>query len=134
MDKDYAIKLSRQFLDAWNRQDVDAVVDCYTEDCTYVDPNTRGAVEGRDALHRYLTKLFAQWKMHWSMREIFQLSGEDGSAFLWHATLTPAGGGPTIEVDGMDLALIEGDKLRRNEVYFDRMALVTAGQRVAATT
>lgn len=35
-------------LSAWNEQDVDRVVACYTEDCIYRDPNTRGAVAGRD--------------------------------------------------------------------------------------
>ena len=125
MEKDYAIKISRQFLDAWNRQDVEAVVDCYTEDCIYVDPNTRGAVEGRDALRRYLSKLFAQWTMHWSLREFFLFGEENGGAFLWHATLTPAGGGKTTEIDGMDLVLVRGDKMCRNEVYFDRMALLS---------
>ncbi len=35
----------------------------YTDDCVYRDPNTRGAVSGREALARYLTKLFRQWNM-----------------------------------------------------------------------
>ena len=31
-----------------------------------------------------------------------------GGAFLWRARLTPASGGRTVEVDGMDLVLLEG--------------------------
>ncbi len=134
MDRARAAALSGQMLDAWNRQDVDAVLDCYTEDCTYLDPNTRGPIVGREALRRYLTKLFGRWKMHWSMRELFLLGEAEGSAFLWRAELTPAAGGPTVAVDGMDLALLHGDKLQRNEVYFDRMALLAAGQQVGAST
>ena len=61
--------------------------------------------------------------MTWSRREVFLLADGDGTAFLWHAKLTPAAGGKTAEVDGMDLALVRDGRLSRNEVYFDRMAL-----------
>ena len=78
---------------------------------------------GRDAFRRYLTRLFEQWQMHWSLREFFPFEDGLGGAFLWRARLTPASGGKTVEVEGMDLVLLEGRKLRRNEVYFDRAAL-----------
>jgi ketosteroid isomerase-like protein len=127
MDKDRALKLSEKVLAAWNRQDVESVVACYTEDCVYLDPNTRGPVQGHDGLRRYLTKLFREWKMHWALREFFPFGEESGGAFLWHAQLTPTGGGKTAEIDGMDLVLLAGDKLKRNEVYFDRMSLFGGG-------
>ncbi len=115
--------LTASFLDAWNSQDVERVVACYTEDVRYRDPNTRGHVEGRDALRRYLQKLFASWQMTWARREVFELAGDAGVAFLWHATFRRPGGALTIEADGMDLVLLRGDRLARNEVYFDRAAL-----------
>ena len=123
IDLDEALRLSDAILSAWNEQDVEAVLSCYTEDCVYVDPNTRGPVVGREALRRYLSRLFQQWKMRWSRRELFLLADGSGTAFLWHAVLTPAAGGRTAEVDGMDLAIVSDGKLQRNEVYFDRMAL-----------
>ena len=46
-----------------------------------------------------------------------------GGAFLWHATLAPASGGERSEIDGMDHAIVKGDKLYRNEVYVDRISL-----------
>ncbi len=118
-----ALALSEKVLAAWNRQDVEGVIACYTEDCVYLDPNTHGPVEGRDSLRRYLTKLFARWKMHWTLKEFHTLSEVSGGGFLWHATLTPTDGGRTVEVDGMDLVMLHDNLLRRNEVYFDRMAL-----------
>ena len=117
--------ITEKILSAWNRQDVDEVLACYTEDCIYRDPNTQSAIKGHEKFGRYLRKLFDQWEMHWSTREYFQFSEEKGCAFLWHATLTPVSGGETFEIDGMDLAIIRGEKLYRNEVYFDRMALLT---------
>ncbi|MCC6752131.1 MAG: nuclear transport factor 2 family protein [Deltaproteobacteria bacterium] len=112
-----------RFLDAWNSQDVERVVACYTEDVRYRDPNTRGHVEGRDALRRYLRKLFAAWQMTWARREVFALGETEGVAFLWRATFRRPGGEQVIEADGMDLAVLRGDELARNEVYFDRAVL-----------
>lgn len=126
-DQGQAMGLAEKVLSAWNRQMVDEVVDCYTEDCVYLDPNTRGPVVGREALRRYLSKLFQRWKMHWSMREFFPFADGDGGAFLWHAQLTPATGGTTAEIDGMDLVVLHGERLARNEVYFDRMGLFGGG-------
>ncbi len=123
MDREEALRLAETFLAAWNSQDVETVLACYTEDCIYRDPNTRGPVVGQEALRRYLTRLFQQWKMHWSLREFFSFGDGNGGAFLWHAELTPASGGKTVAADGMDLALLENGRLCRNEVYFDRAAL-----------
>ena len=117
-------QIAHTVLDAWNTHDVERVVACYTPDLVYRDPNTRGEVRGAHAFRRYLTKMFASWRMHWSAREVFPLDGTDGAAILWRATLTPVGGGITVEVQGMDLSVLEGDRLKRNEVYFDRAALL----------
>ncbi|MCZ7584723.1 MAG: nuclear transport factor 2 family protein [Deltaproteobacteria bacterium] len=65
MDEREMTQWATEFLDAWNTQDVERVLDCYTDDVTYVDPNTKGPVLGRDAMRRYLTKLFAAWTMRW---------------------------------------------------------------------
>jgi len=127
MDREEAMTLIETILTAWNSQDVDKVVSCYTADCVYRDPNTRGAVEGHEALRRYLTRLFERWTMHWSLREYFPFTDGDGGAFLWHAQLTPASGGKTAEIDGMDLAVVRDGRLSRNEVYFDRMVLFGGG-------
>jgi ketosteroid isomerase-like protein len=119
--------LKERVIDAWNRQDIESVVACYTEDCLYLDPNTRGPVEGREALGRYLTKLFARWTMRWTVKEHhpFDRAGESrGGAYLWRAELTPAGTDtPPKVIHGMDLVLLRGDLIWRNEVYFDRGAL-----------
>jgi len=123
MKRQELLQLAETFLSAWNVQDVDRVLSCYAEDCVYQDPNTRGPVVGHDALRRYLTRLFDGWNMHWSMREFFPFVETDGCAFLWKARLTPASGGTTTEIDGMDLAVVRDDRLCRNEVYFDRVAL-----------
>lgn len=129
MENDAMRELATAVLSAWNDHDVDRVVACYTEDCIYRDPNTRGAVEGQEALRRYLSRLFRDWRMHWSLREFFPFADGSGGAFLWDAQLTPAAGGKTMDISGMDLVLLRGERLSRNEVYFDRMALIGEGSR-----
>ena len=109
-----------RFFGAWNRQDVEALAACYSEDCVYIDPNTRGEVKGRDAFRRYLRKLFAAWQMQWSLKELFPLADVEGAAALWHASIRRPGGQITVEADGMDLILLDGDLVSRNEVYFNR--------------
>jgi hypothetical protein len=105
--------LTQKVVAAWNQQDVEGVAGCYAEHCTYRDPNTRGDVKGRDALRRYLTKLFAQWKMHWTVTEhyTFERTGPVvGGAFLWRAELAPLGaptGAKTVR--GMDLVILRDD-------------------------
>ena len=115
--------ISEPLIAAWNEQDPDKVVACYTEDLVYTDPNTRGAVEGPDAFRRYLTKLFGAWQMRWEVKETFPLKDIDGAAGLWRASFKRAGGDAEVLLDGMDLVVIEGKLLKRNEVYFDRAAL-----------
>lgn len=114
---------SRLMYEAWNRQDVEAILERYTADVVYRDPNTRGAVEGSDAMRRYLTKLFSRWQMQWATRDFFLFGEADGVAVLWRASLQLKGDERTVKVDGMDLVLMEGDKVKRNEVYFDRAVL-----------
>ncbi|MBI2571335.1 MAG: nuclear transport factor 2 family protein [Candidatus Schekmanbacteria bacterium] len=123
MERDEMLRLAEQFMAAWNSQEVERVLSIYTSDVEYVDPNTRGAVRGADALRKYLTKLFAGWTMHWSLREAHLFEGGEGCAVLWHATFRKPGGSTTAEADGMDFVRVRDGRIQRNEVYFDRAVL-----------
>lgn len=126
MNQEHRDRLVTRFLDAWTSQDVQRVLDCYTDDLRYHDPNTRGDITGRESMRRYLTRLFAGWEMTWAAREVFDLAEPDGVTLLWRATFVRKGADKVIEIDGMDLAVLRGDRLVRNEVYFDRAALTEA--------
>jgi len=126
MNRSEVIAFAQEFLAAWNSQDVDRVVACYTDDLVYRDPSTGGEVHGAAGMRRYLTALFRAWEMRWSLREAHPLAERDGAAVLWHATLRPARHGALVETDGMDLVLMRGDRIERNEVWFDRSVLAAA--------
>ena len=123
MERATMLSLAERFLGAWNTQDVERVLGCYTADLEYRDPNTRGAVRGADAMRRYLSKLFAGWKMHWALREAHLFDDRAGCAVLWHATFQRPGSETTIGIDGMDLVEVRDDRIARNEVCFDRAPL-----------
>jgi ketosteroid isomerase-like protein len=123
MDKTRMYELAEALLRAWNAQDVDQVVARYTQDVIYVDPNTRGEVKGADALRKYLGKLFSGWKMTWQLKDAYLFEDRNGCAAMWHATLRRADGEEAVDVDGMDLVILEGELVKRNEVYFDRAVI-----------
>ncbi len=125
MNESRMYELAQGLLGAWNSQDVDQVLACYTEDVVYVDPNTRGEVKGAEAMRKYLGKLFTEWKMTWQLKEAYLFKDHSGCAAMWHASIGPADGERAVELDGMDLVLMEGDLVKRNEVYFDRAVIAS---------
>ncbi len=125
MDRQKMLALAEEFLGAWNTQEVERVLSCYTPDLEYCDPNTRGAVRGTEAMRRYLSKLFGRWQMHWSLREAHLFDDGQGCAVLWHATFRRSESDTPIGIDGIDFVEVRGDRIARNEVRFDRAQLAT---------
>ncbi|MFA6451119.1 MAG: nuclear transport factor 2 family protein [bacterium] len=122
MTKEELIELSEEVLNAWNNQDVEMTLGCYTADLIYRDPNTRGNIEGADAMRSYLKRLFGVWDMNWELRKVFPFSDSDGGAFLWSATMGKDGG-KAVVVNGVNLISLENGLIKRSDVYFDRTAL-----------
>src|SRR2546426_9601825 len=118
-------QLADHVFSTWNTQDVEQVLACYVDDLVYVDPNTQKPVVGRDAMRAYLTKLFGRWSMTWEAGDLFPLDGTDGVTIRWTGSLTPAGGSRFVDVSGLGLVILEGDLVKRNEVYFDRSPLAS---------
>ena len=123
MDREKMLSLADEFLRAWNTQEVDRVLACYTTDLEYRDPNTRGAVRGDEAMRRYLSQLFASWQMHWSLRELHAFDDGKGCAVLWRAKFRRLQNDTAIDIDGIDFVELRGERIARNEVCFDRAQL-----------
>jgi len=123
MDRNGMLSFATEVLQAWNTHDVERVVDCYTPDAEYRDPNTRGAVRSGDPMRRYLTKLFARWRMHWALREAHLFADGAGCAILWRATFRRCDGESTVDIDGIDFVEMRDGRIARNEVCFDRAQL-----------
>jgi len=61
--------------------------------------------------------------MNWRLKEAHLFGTGDGCAALWEATLKRSGGEREVIIHGMDLIVVEGELISRNEVYFDRILL-----------
>jgi ketosteroid isomerase-like protein len=121
--KERMVELANTMLDAWTTQDVARVLDTYTEDLVYTDPNTTRPISGRAAFARYLERLFSEWTMSWALREAHPIDGGAGAQVLWTGNFRRSAGGPIAKIDGMDLVLLDGDRIQRNDVVFDRTRL-----------
>lgn len=112
-----ALDFCSKWLPNWSGNNPDALVRFYSENAFYRDPaNTKG-LKGHSQILPYFKKLLAanpNWK--WEAVEIFPT--DKGFIVKWNATI-PVGSEIFAE-NGMDIVEIEGGKVTRNEVYFDR--------------
>lgn len=129
MNKERFAQLAEEFLAAWNSQETERVLACYTDRLIYRDPNLTEAIDNKQGFRKYLDKLFGRWQMTWALKEFHSFRDELGGAFLWRATFRLAGQQQTVEAHGMDLVLLDDNLIKRNEVYFDRAVLAQLNQR-----
>lgn len=109
-------KFCNEWLSSWSGNDPEKLIQFYTDDAYYSDPARPSGLHGREQILNYLTKLlskFPDWV--WEAHEIFP--NEQGFTLKWKATVTYSGGSKTFF--GMDIVELKGNKIHRNEVYFD---------------
>jgi ketosteroid isomerase-like protein len=123
MDRTQFQKIIEQFLSAWNSQDIERLIACFTDDFIYCDPNTRGEISNKDALRRFFKKLFGNWQMEWSLRDVYLFSDKEGGVLFWHAKFRKTDQERTVEANGVDLVLVRNNLIERSETYFDRSVL-----------
>jgi ketosteroid isomerase-like protein len=119
--------VATQFFEAWSTHEPERVLACYTEDVEYRDPNVGSPIRGAEALDRYLRQLFAGWRMKWELRESYPVLAGEGAAVMWRASFRRADGERTVDVEGIDLVVLRGNRIRKNYVYFDRAVLAPLG-------
>jgi hypothetical protein len=123
MDRRHALRFCRKWLPLWTGNRPEALVRAYAPDVFYRDPAVPDGIRGREALLAYLRKLlmrFPDWV--WTADEVFPVNG--GFVLLWKAEIPV--GRRVVRETGMDLVLVSGDLVVRNEVHFDRSALLAA--------
>ena len=110
----------REFLEAFNRHDLDGIMSFFTEDCVFDMPRgpaPGGAhAEGKDAVRALLATRFAGIPdVHYGDDRHF-VAGDRGSS-EWLLTGTTAAG-KRIAVRGCDLFEFEGELIRRKDSYW----------------
>ena len=123
MNRNDALLLCQRWLPLWTGNQPERLVEVYSEDVFYRDPAKPDGIQGKADLLSYLRKLlaaFPDWV--WEADDVFPIDG--GFALRWKATIPV--GNSVVQETGMDLVLVRDGKVIRNEVYFDRAALLAA--------
>jgi steroid delta-isomerase-like uncharacterized protein len=115
-------ELIDRYNDAWNRQDVDAIVAMHTPDMVFHNHTAGERVEG-DAVRGHIAGIFASWPgMTFASRSLYV---RDGLVVQeWTATGTHAESGRTATWDGMDILPTRDGKFARKDVYSDSVSVM----------
>ncbi|MGY5854559.1 MAG: nuclear transport factor 2 family protein [Candidatus Thorarchaeota archaeon] len=123
MNKDELFEFCRKWLATWTGNQPDKLIKFYTDDALYIDPANKEGLKGHDEILRYFERLLAVYEEWvWQPIEVFPI--ETGVIVKWKCTI-PVGQDIIDEV-GMDIVELDGKKITRNEVYFDRTRLIAA--------
>lgn len=122
MTKDQAREFASRWLPAWTGNDPEGLVDYYSDDVFYLDPLIPEGVKGKDGLLKYFRKLLAQ-NPDWVWTQIEPIPMEDGFLNKWLARI-PVGEKVLKLVGVCFVQFDDQEKIRRNEVYFDRTDLI----------
>jgi hypothetical protein len=126
LDAHEAREFAERWLPAWTGNDPERLASFYADDAYYADPAIPNGVRGRAHLLAYFRKLLARYPdWVWTQRGSIPLA--DGFLNEWHASI-PVGPG-RVELDGVCTVQLRANLIYRNEVYFDRSALLGRGAR-----
>jgi steroid delta-isomerase-like uncharacterized protein len=123
--------LVRRFETAFNKQDVDALVDCFTDNATYTD-TFFGAHTGHPALRAMFGRMFREGRNYaWRMETIVEDERHAAAewSFSYVATdAVPRSAGRQVGFRGMSLFVLDGGRIADYREYFDEgIALLQLG-------
>lgn len=107
----------KRWLASWSGNRPDELIAFYDPAAYYQDPAFPQGLKGHGEILPYFKKLLAKnpdWR--WSMQSIFPVM--EGFVLKWRAEI-PRDGKSAAICEGMDLVLLRGRIIVRNEVYFD---------------
>jgi uncharacterized protein (TIGR02246 family) len=100
---------------AWNAQDLDAIMACYTPDVVFTNYNAGESAAGTEAVREHLASIFAGWPdLHFTGRRLYVSDGFCVSE--WTATATHPDG-RRLEWDGVDVFPLADSLIARKDVY-----------------
>jgi len=125
------MSIVRDFEHAFNRQDVDALVACFTADGSYVD-TFFGPHAGRAKLREMFQRMFHEGRDYsWTMDVVVETAAAAAAEWSFGYVVSdalPRSAGRRVRFRGMSLFELEGGKISRYREYFNEgMALLQLG-------
>ncbi|MBI1845896.1 MAG: nuclear transport factor 2 family protein [Candidatus Rokubacteria bacterium] len=121
----------RDFESAFNRQDMDAILACFTADGSYVD-TFFGKHAGRESLKAMFARMWREGRDYrWTMETIVETPGHAAVEWTFSYVVTdavPRSAGRRVSFPGMSLFELEGGRIAAYREYFDEgVALLQLG-------
>jgi hypothetical protein len=117
MDKQDLKVFVDNWLSAWTGNKPQHLIEFYTNDVFYLDPANQDGIRGKANLEVYFTKLLSK-NANWKWRVVEIMPTEKGFVLKWEAII------PVLDkaflIYGVDIVEMRGDKISRDEIYFDR--------------
>ncbi|MFW9806769.1 MAG: nuclear transport factor 2 family protein [Candidatus Thorarchaeota archaeon] len=126
MNKEELMEFCTNWLAAWTGNNPDILLEYYHEDALYIDPANKDGLRGHGEIGMYFEKLLDVYH-DWTWRPIEVFPIDTGVIVKWECTIPV--GPETLHEVGLDIVELDGNKITRNEVYFDRTRLVAAVER-----
>lgn len=116
------MSIVRDFERAFNRQDVSALLDCFTEDASYHD-NFFGPHAGRARLRGMFERMFREGRDYaWTMDSVVESPALAAAEWTFSYVVTeaiPQSAGRKIRFRGMSLFELRDGKVQAYREYFD---------------
>jgi len=116
------VSIVREFERAFNRQDVDALVACFTPGGTYRD-NFFGEHAGTAGLAGMFRRMFREGREYvWAMDAVVESPERAAAEWTFSYVVTeavPRSAGRKVRFRGMSLFELDGGKIARYREYFD---------------
>ena len=113
---------------AYESGDLAQVLDAYTEDAVYWDTKAKSGMKGTVELTRYFSEFLSRFHTRFAILEEHRLEGQDAAIVLWECAVRRRMAGGVLSHDlvmqrGMNLCVVEGDRISRDESYTDLASL-----------
>ncbi len=115
LSPDEVLALIARHDDAWNAQDLDAAMACYTAGIVFTNHNAGETATGAEAVRAHIGTIFRNWP-DLRFRARRRYAAPTFAVCEWTATATHRDG-RRLEWDGVDVFPLDGALIARKDVY-----------------